>query len=70
MKPFNWIPLTRWQRLKRTFNHYWNPWRRCVVCNRRFYNPDWWRLYSLQWGIPEHCSSDCANEEMDELTNA
>ena len=64
---FNWVRLTRWQRFKRFWNYYINPWRPCVVCGKRFYNSDFWRWYSIKWGIPEYCSKACCDEEMDSL---
>ena len=39
------------------------PWRRCLWCRRRFWGwPTWcW----IRWGIPEFCSYNCADAEMD-----
>jgi len=65
----NWIPLTRWQKFIRFFTYYLNPWRRCMRCGKRFFNPDFWRLYSTWYGVPEYCSWECAEEEIKELVD-
>lgn len=63
----NWIRLTRWQRFVRFWSYYVCPWRPCMWCGRRFYNPDWWRLSSIRWGVPEYCSTLCSDTELDFL---
>lgn len=62
---FNWKPLSRWQRFKRFFGYYLNPYRACMVCGKRFWNRDFWRYSSWHWGVPEYCSKMCWDEELD-----
>ena len=38
-------------------------------CGKRFFNPDFWRLYSTWYGVPEYCSWECAEEEIKELVD-
>lgn len=58
----NLVPLTRWQRFVQWWTRYAPiPWRRCMFCRRWFFNRSFWRLSSMRWGIPEHCSRACAN---------
>ena len=41
------------------------PWRRCLWCGRLMWGwPTWcW----IRWGIPEHCSQQCADDEIDAI---
>ena len=64
-RTFNWIPLTRWERFVRFWCYYVNPWRKCMYCGNRFFNRDFWRLYSIRWGVPEFCSKECADAEIE-----
>ena len=52
--------VLRWIHVRRSF-----PFRRCMWCNRIFFNWSFWRLCSIRYGIPEHCSEKCANDECD-----
>jgi len=49
--------LFRWRNLL--------PWRRCVWCGRLIWGLPTWSW--IRWGIPEHCSAQCACEETDFL---
>lgn len=61
---WNWIPLTRWGRIKQWCWRYAPiPWKRCMVCDRWFFNGSFWRRMTWKHGLPEYCSQRCADRE-------
>ena len=60
--PFN---LTRWQRFVRFWSYCLNPWRRCMYCDKRFFNRDFWRYRNSPDDGAEYCSGECAEYELE-----
>jgi len=60
----NWLPLTRWQRVKQWWCRYAPiPWKKCMVCGRWFFNKGFYRSDTWKWGIPEYCGEECVYAE-------
>ena len=63
-----WVPIPKWK-VRRNKLLRLLPWRRCMVCRRRF-RVRWRNQYLRCWiryGLPEYCSLKCCREESDYL---
>lgn len=58
--------LNRWGMFKQYWCRYAPiPFKKCMICQRWFFNKWFWSSITWKYGCPEYCSRNCADIEME-----